>query len=71
LPGDGIVTRRSLDAETQSANAGMPSMFAKAPENLICEEHNKLATNKNIQDYIIGILIGKESILTDTSAKTK
>ena len=59
LPGDGIVTRRSLDAETLSELLGVPSIFTKANENYICEDHNKLAANSQIQDYVISILTGK------------
>jgi len=58
-PGDGIVTRRSLDAETLSDKLGLPSIFIKANENYICEDHNKLAANSQIQDYVISILTGK------------
>jgi pimeloyl-ACP methyl ester carboxylesterase len=59
LPGDGIVSRRSMDAETQSERLGVPSLFAKANENYFCEEHNKLAANTQVQDYIINVLTGK------------
>ena len=65
-PGDGIVTRRSLDAETLSDKLGLPSVFIKANENYICEDHNKLAANSQIQDYVISILTG-----TATPAKEK
>ena len=59
VPGDGIVTQRSLEAVTQSKTAGLPSFSGSTTEKLICEEHNKLAANMQIQDYIIGILNGR------------
>jgi pimeloyl-ACP methyl ester carboxylesterase len=63
-PGDGIVTRRSLGAETESEKTGIPPFFSRANETYICEEHNKLATNSQIQDYIIGVLTGKAAAPT-------
>jgi pimeloyl-ACP methyl ester carboxylesterase len=46
-PGDEVVTRRSLEgAEVDSTK-------------FICGEHNKLAANTMIQDYVIGLLTGK------------
>jgi hypothetical protein len=50
-PGDGTVTRRSLEAE----NSDMRSLGVK-DEKLFCESHNKLPDNDQIQDYIIGLL---------------
>ncbi len=58
-PGDGIVTERSLAAATQSKTAGLPSLIGSTGDKLICEEHNKLAANPRIQDYVFGILNGK------------
>jgi hypothetical protein len=43
-PGDGIVTRRSLEA------------FNASEEKIFCEGHNKLAENDQIQDHVIGLL---------------
>ncbi len=64
-PGDGIVTRRSLEGSTQAAKVGQPSVFDKSPDKFICEDHNKLAANVNIQDYIIGILNVKGNTSND------
>jgi len=58
-PGDGIVTKRSLEAATQSEKTGLRSIVGSESDKFICEEHNKLAANVRIQDYIIGILNGK------------
>ncbi len=60
-PGDGIVTRRSLEAATQSESAGLPSIIGSTASKLIYEEHTRLAANGRIQDEIIGILGGKIS----------
>jgi len=58
-PGDGIVTRRSLDTDTLSRFAGIESILRPASSKFICEEHNKLAANTEIQDYLIGLLAVK------------
>lgn len=51
-PGDGIVTKRSLEAADES---GIRT-FVTANNKFFCESHNKLAANTQIQDYVIGIL---------------
>lgn len=58
-PGDGQVTRRSLAAASQAKAAGSESVITSEPVTCICEDHNKLATNARVQDYIIGIFSGK------------
>jgi len=68
-PGDGIVTRRSLEAATESEKAGLRSIIGSTDDQLICEEHNKLAANARIQDQIIGILGGKAMPSKDTTEK--
>lgn len=68
-PGDGIVTSRSLEAITQSEKAGLASIVGNKSDKFICEDHNKLATNDRIQDYIIGILNGKGSPTDDEKEK--
>ena len=50
--GDGVVTQRSLEVE---------SILTRQPVKLVCEDHNKLAANARIQDYIISVLGGKLS----------
>ena len=67
-PGDGIVTRRSLDAATQSETAGLESIFKSGSSKLICEEHNKLAANDKIQDYVLSVLGGRGSPEKNVSA---
>ena len=58
-PGDGIVTRRSLGDEAIAEKIGAPPFFSRANETYICEEHDKLAANTQIQNYVIGVLAGK------------
>ena len=58
-PGDGVVTQRSLQAVTLSEKAGVPSIVGSTTDKFICGDHNKLATESKIQDYIIGVLNGK------------
>ena len=55
-PGDGIVTSRSLEATTITQATGVESILKSGPGKFICEDHNKLAGNAKIQDYIIGVL---------------
>lgn len=69
VPGDGIVTRRSLKAVTASEKAGLPSIIGTTADQLICEEHTKLAANGRIQDQIIGILGGKPLPTKETTEK--
>ncbi len=64
-PGDGVVTLRSLDASTQAKKSGLPSVIASKSSKYICEDHNKLASNARIQDYIISVLNGKSSSSDD------
>lgn len=50
--GDGVVTQRSLE---------VASISKSQPVKLVCEDHNKLAANGRIQDYIISVLAAKGS----------
>ena len=68
-PGDGIVTKRSLEAETEAEKAGVPSILGATEDKMICEEHTRLAANSKIQDQIIGILGGKATIAKDNTEK--
>lgn len=63
--GDGVVTTRSLEANTQSRFAGVPSILAPTPTKLVCEEHNRLAANVAIQDYLME-LFGNVPVLVKT-----
>ncbi len=58
-PGDGVVTQRSLEAVTKSGTVGSQSIVGDASDKFICEEHNRLAVNSKIQDYIIKVLDGR------------
>jgi len=61
-PGDGVVSTRSLEASTQSENAGVRSIMDSGVPKYVCEEHNKLAANSRIQDQIIKFLDTKTAI---------
>ncbi|MBK7392540.1 MAG: hypothetical protein IPI64_04455 [Chloracidobacterium sp.] len=52
--GDGVVTQRSLE---------VASILKNQPVKLVCEDHNKLAANARIQDYVIRVLEGKGSTI--------
>lgn len=53
--GDRVVTKRSLTSETLSKTLGS-SVFNSRSNNFICGEHDRLAANSRIQEYIIGLL---------------
>lgn len=50
-PGDGVVTRRSLETRT-------PGSIGGGAEKFICGEHSRLAANAQVQDQIIKWLNG-------------
>ncbi len=52
--GDGVVTRRSLETDTQTRFAGT-SVLKPASSKFVCEEHNRLAANGEIQDYLMSL----------------
>lgn len=54
-PGDGVVTTRSLESDTQSKMAKVPSILNPEAKKFICEEHNKLGANSEVQNYLIGL----------------
>lgn len=58
-PGDGTVTKRSLEAETEASILKVPSIFFPKSNKFICEEHDRLQTNSEVQDYIISLITGK------------
>jgi pimeloyl-ACP methyl ester carboxylesterase len=68
-PGDGIVTKRSLAADTESRNAGVPSIIGTTENKLICGDHNRLAGNARIQDHILSILNGKNILAKENTKK--
>lgn len=55
LQGDGVVTKRSLGAETAIEN-GRKNILPVAGELYQCEEHNKLMSNAVIQDKLFSLL---------------
>jgi pimeloyl-ACP methyl ester carboxylesterase len=61
-PGDGIVAFSSLEAKTQSRRAGVDSIYDAQEVKLICQDHNKQATNSMIQDYVIKVLAGRVTV---------
>ena len=63
--GDGVVTTRSLESNTQSRFAGVPSILEPTTNKFVCEEHNKLAANDAIQNYLME-LFGNVPVLVKT-----
>lgn len=57
-PGDGVVTRRSLLAETLSRLAGLDSLLLPVSTTFLCEGHDKLPADVSVQTRIIAILSG-------------
>ena len=62
LPGDGIVTSRSLEAATEAPRAAGEPILNNGSGKFFCEDHNKLAANAKIQDYIISVLGGETKV---------
>jgi len=58
-PGDGVVTKRSLTASTLSGADGVESILFPVLTTFVCEGHDSLPGNQEIQDKIIGILSQK------------
>lgn len=57
--GDGVVTARSRLAETLQEKPGAKPAIPSTSNFSICEEHDKLTANTEIQNYIFSILTGK------------
>lgn len=57
--GDGVVTARSRLAETLQEKPGAKPAIPSTSNFSICEEHDKLTANVEIQNYILSILTGK------------
>ena len=57
-PGDGIVSKRSLAAITLAQSAGIASIFTPASATYICEGHDKLPSNVEVQKQVLSILSG-------------
>jgi hypothetical protein len=66
-PGDGIVTRRSLESMPATDSAGAQSILTNASPKFFCEEHNKLAANAAIQDYILSIIRDNPSVTKEVT----
>jgi hypothetical protein len=56
--GDGVVSDRSRLAETLKAKPGAKPAIPSLSNFSICEEHDKLPGNAEIQNYILGELTG-------------
>lgn len=54
--GDGVVTARSRLAETLKEKPGLTPAIPSSSNFAICEEHDKLPGNVQIQSYILGVL---------------
>lgn len=57
--GDGVVTKRSLTGETFTKNNGNKTVLPIKSELLLCEGHNKLATNAELQDKLFTLIWGE------------
>jgi heat shock protein HslJ/pimeloyl-ACP methyl ester carboxylesterase len=60
-PGDGVVTRRSLEADAQGRIASGTFPMHQSSIKFICEEHNRLAANTEVQNHIMWLLNGIKS----------
>jgi hypothetical protein len=60
--GDGVVTKRSLTAETLMKNAKI--ILPITSEIFLCEGHTKLVTSVEVQDKLFALLIGEAAAKT-------
>jgi pimeloyl-ACP methyl ester carboxylesterase len=67
--GDGVVTQRSSETKTQSGLLKVNSVLNAPPGKYFCDEHNHLAADDDIQNYIIQVLKGDASKPAKTVAK--
>ena len=56
--GDGVVTKRSLAAETLTANANK-TILPVTSEIFLCEGHTRLVTSIEVQDKLFALLLGE------------
>jgi pimeloyl-ACP methyl ester carboxylesterase len=61
-PGDGVVPKRSLTAET--ITNGNKEILPVAGDIFLCEGHTKLVTNTDVQDRIFALLFGSTPTTT-------
>lgn len=59
--GDGVVTKRSLEAETLEST-GRENVLPVVSDVFQCEGHNKLVTNSDIQDRLLMLLAPKPPV---------
>jgi len=57
-PGDGVVSRRSFTAATIAEADGVESMFPPGSTTYVCESHDKLPGNPDVQAKVLSILAG-------------
>jgi len=69
--GDGVVTKRSFETATLSKLANVPSILKPISTKIVCEEHQRLGANPEIQTYLVGLLGGKAAAPTPVSVKEK
>jgi pimeloyl-ACP methyl ester carboxylesterase len=67
--GDGVVTKRSFETATLSKLAKVSSILKPIDTKLVCEEHQKLGANPEIQTYLVGLFSGKATTPTPVSVK--
>ncbi|MEP6946219.1 MAG: hypothetical protein ABJA02_09905 [Acidobacteriota bacterium] len=67
-PGDGTVTRRSFEGATEALVA---SFLMPKSSKFVCEEHDRLQLNPEIQDDMITILTGKVPVDDQASPEQK
>jgi pimeloyl-ACP methyl ester carboxylesterase len=70
-PGDGTVARRSFEASPETPNGSGRSVLMPKSNKFVCEEHDRLQANGDLQNEIITILTGHEPVVTDRKAADK
>ncbi len=67
-PGDGVVTRRSLESATKAPMPGKLSAAAMETTIFVCEEHTRLPKNSLMQDHVMAVLGAKPNMASPYAA---
>ena len=69
--GDGVVTQRSSEAKTQAGLLRVNSVLNAQSGKYFCDEHNHLAADEDIQNYIVQLLRGANKTAKTVAANTQ
>jgi len=65
--GDGVVAKNSLTTSSLSAVGELKNILFPTPATYVCEEHNKLPANPDVQSDILALFSGKKPVTAAVS----